>query len=440
MGTGIGYSWLFRWVLFLHGRYYRKIEVEGLKHIPEGRVIFSPNHQNAIMDALAVLCTVKKPVFFLARGDFFRNRWLAVLLHFLKIYPAYRKIEGFDQLTQNYATLELACRWLLSGNPVCIFPEGGHEGSWRLRPLSKGLFRLALETQSESPREPVYIVPVGIYYSSYTQWGATLHIKFGKPVNTHEVYRTWKMNKARGINQLRDRVGEAMQQVVLRADEKFYNFIVNMAPYVAAHYGETEQYEVIQQFVDHCNRLSIAQPEVMQQASQKFESCYARISRISVPPQCLVKEMSLSNFIRVSLTRLFIIPFVLPILIYLSPFLLVTGLINRFISDRQFHSSVRFILLSLLPLWHGVVFVIIWQMAHSALLAAAISIFFFVTTASGYRTTGFFSRWKREWTCYRNREQIQWIQQQINDIIQMLNFTYPYVAERKTREDLVSRY
>jgi hypothetical protein len=94
----------------------------------------------------------------------------------------------------------------------------------------------------------------------------------------------------------------------------------------------------------------------------------------------------------------------------------------------------------LLPLWHGVVFVIIWQMAHSALLAAAISIFFFVTTTSGYRTTGFFSRWMREWTCYRNREQIQWIQQQINDIIQMLNFTYPYVAEHKTREDLVSRY
>lgn len=434
-----GYKLLFRWVLFLHRQYYRKIEVEGKENIPEGRVIFAPNHQNAIMDALAVLCTVEKPIFFLARGDFFKNRWLSAIFRFLKIYPAYRKVEGYQQLAHNYATLAKARRWLLSGNAVCIFPEGGHEGSWRLRSLSKGLFRLALETQAEIPREPVYVVPVSIFYSSYTKWGGNLYLKFGKPINVLSAYKTWKVNKAQGVNQLKNLVYEAMQNIVLQANEKYYAFIVNIVPFAAAYYGRVDDYTFVRKFVNHCNKLSISNPILMDRASEQFFALCKQ--GIPVSANCLWKKaISVKHFYAVTLLRLCMAPFVALLLLYLIPFLAFTKLVNHFIADRQFHSSVRYVLLSFLPVWHGIAFFALWYLTQQALIAGIVVTFFAFLSLKGYLAVDFFANWMNEWKCYRYRQKVEWLQTEIEKILRLLNDTVPYVAEHQSRENFVSRY
>ncbi|MGC8825025.1 MAG: 1-acyl-sn-glycerol-3-phosphate acyltransferase [Bacteroidales bacterium] len=440
MGISILYKLLFRWVQFLHSLYYRKIEIDGLENIPEGRIIFSPNHQNAIMDALAVLCTVKKPIFFLARGDFFINRWVASFFHFLKIFPAYRKVEGYQQLTQNYTTLAMARRWLLSGSPVCIFPEGGHEGSWRVRTLSKGIFRLALQAQADIPREPVYIVPVGIYYSSYTAWGATLHVKFGKAIPVTMFLKTWKMNKAQGINQLKKTVYNAMQQTVLHVHNAFYPFIVHATPYVSAYFNRTGQYDFVRTFVNYCNALCVDNPALMQQASQKFELCYQKSRSLQITPHCVAKTLSGKNFIFHSFGRMVVLPFALILVIYLFPLLALVKFINRYISDKQFHSSVRFVILFLLPLWCVVMSIVIWPLAKNIFVTPVVLVVLTLFAGKGYRAIEVFSHWYDEWKCFRNRQYIQQIRQEIKEIVHLLNFSYPYVATNQSRENIVSRY
>ena len=53
---------------FFH--YYGKVEVRGTKNIPrKAPVIFAPNHQNALMDALIVLFSAPGDVVFLAREE-----------------------------------------------------------------------------------------------------------------------------------------------------------------------------------------------------------------------------------------------------------------------------------------------------------------------------------------------------------------------------------
>ena len=86
------YALLKRVAGFWHNNiFYRKIIVVGRENInPDEHLIFAPNHQNALMDALAVLFTHKGQPIFLARADIFKKKTVASLLYFMKILPVYR--------------------------------------------------------------------------------------------------------------------------------------------------------------------------------------------------------------------------------------------------------------------------------------------------------------------------------------------------------------
>ena len=65
---------------FFH--FYGKVQVKGLENIPKDQpVIFAPNHQNALMDALIVLFASPQDVVFLARADIFKSRFMAFFIN-----------------------------------------------------------------------------------------------------------------------------------------------------------------------------------------------------------------------------------------------------------------------------------------------------------------------------------------------------------------------
>ena len=124
--------------------FYRKVIVLGLDNIhPDDHVIFAPNHQNALMDALAVLFTHKGQPVFLARADIFKKKIIASILYFLKILPVYRLRDGFNSLKGNDEIFNKTIDVLKNKNGLVILPEGDHAGFRRLRQLKKGICRVA---------------------------------------------------------------------------------------------------------------------------------------------------------------------------------------------------------------------------------------------------------------------------------------------------------
>ena len=70
------YHTIYPYVRSFFFHYYGKVEINGKENIPRGEpVIFAPNHQNALMDALIVLFSAPQDVVFLARADIFNNRF-----------------------------------------------------------------------------------------------------------------------------------------------------------------------------------------------------------------------------------------------------------------------------------------------------------------------------------------------------------------------------
>src|SRR5665811_1721793 len=90
---------LYAYVSVIHRIYYKRITVVGYEKIPvKTPVIFAPNHQNALMDAFAVMFPARKHVVFMARADIFKKPAIAKILNMLQILPIYRIRDGYGEL------------------------------------------------------------------------------------------------------------------------------------------------------------------------------------------------------------------------------------------------------------------------------------------------------------------------------------------------------
>ncbi len=198
-------------LFFFH--YYGKVEINGVENIPRGEpVIFAPNHQNALMDALIVLFTAPQDVVFLARADIFNKPLLAFLLNSFKILPVFRQRDGAAELGKNQEIFDISVNVLKNRHHLCVMPEGNHGHQRRLRAFGKGIFRIAFSAQEPMGEKPfVKIVPVGLDFGDYVKQQTSLYVNYGKPIEISDYWEQYRENSARGINALKTRLIEDLK-------------------------------------------------------------------------------------------------------------------------------------------------------------------------------------------------------------------------------------
>jgi len=117
------YYWMLQvlYVKWLYGFYFSRFRIEAADKIPKGKpVILAPNHQNALMDALAFVSGLKgKQTVFLARADVFKSKFVIKILTFIKILPVYRIRDGRSELQKNEEIFEITSNVLHNSiNPL----------------------------------------------------------------------------------------------------------------------------------------------------------------------------------------------------------------------------------------------------------------------------------------------------------------------------------
>ena len=210
-------DWMFR-------RSYRRFEYIGKENIPtDGAVIFAPNHTNALCDAMAILGIDHGQKVFVARADIFKDPKKAAILNWLKIMPISRVRDGLEEVRHNDETMNKAVDTLRDGVPFCIFAEGTHHPDRTILPLSKGIFRIALQAnESFGAEKPIYIVPVGIAYGDYFHLWDSVRVTIGEPINVTAFVKSrlsFVDSRAQLIMELREVLTERMTALVVKSEE-----------------------------------------------------------------------------------------------------------------------------------------------------------------------------------------------------------------------------
>lgn len=194
--------------------YYRKIYLSHLEHIPRNKpVILASNHPTGFMEPCVMAVFMKRPLYFLVRGDFFRKSVFNFLLRSLNMIPIFRARDGnFRDLKSNFASFEACYQALGQNRTIMIFPEGNAKHEKRLRPIKKGVSRLAFGAFDESDDlEDLYIVPVGVSYTYSERPRSEIMVSCASPISVRKILQESGQHFATFDKKLRAQLTRAMQ-------------------------------------------------------------------------------------------------------------------------------------------------------------------------------------------------------------------------------------
>jgi 1-acyl-sn-glycerol-3-phosphate acyltransferase len=199
-----------RWWINFSFKYifYRRTETRGRhKFRPNDPLMFAPNHQNALMDALVFVTTLPQEPIFLSRADIFKSKFITRLLNFIKMMPVYRIRDGYENLQKNQEVFNRCTEILRTGHSLCIFPEGNHNDKRFFRPLKKGLARIAFEAEDQCDfKLGLKIVPTGIDYSNYDNVRGRLTVSYADPITITDLKDLYRSDPQRAMKELNNRI------------------------------------------------------------------------------------------------------------------------------------------------------------------------------------------------------------------------------------------
>lgn len=340
------YSFLKHFVDFVLKSSYKDIKYVGKERIPtDGAVILAPNHTGTLMDALVILAMDSKPKVFVARADIFKNPTLAKLFRFLKIMPIMRMRDGFDEVKKNNRIIEQATEVLKDKVHFCIFPEGTHQTKYSLQPLSKGIFRIALQAKELMPDTPLYIVPVGIRYGSFWRYRASARVKFGNAINVDEIIaRNEGKTPQVLMNVMRASLDERMKETLLYIpNDENYDATYEICA-AAAREQKGDRLSVDQGSVKRVLDLKNDKPEL----AEKLFALGNEASKMRKEKGISLKSVAVKHSFISQLFRLLILlvtlPYTLVASLLVSPLHLLCNAIFKKFKDQAFRNSVRMVM------------------------------------------------------------------------------------------------
>jgi len=243
-----GYELVKSIVQFLYPKFFRQTEIRGLENVPDNEpLIFAGNHQNGVMDPLAIILYQKEPIVYMGRADIFQTALNRVLLRFIKVTPVYRIRDGFENLSKNDQQIKEAIDVLLDCKRLGVMPEGNHGEQHKLRPLVKGLFRIGYQAEMMLENKAhVKIIPVGIDYSFYQHAGSDLVLTYGKPIEVRDFIPVYLENPAVGLNVLRAELATALSGLMLDIRSQDYDRTYRLCCYGVSAFLEFQAENGIQ--------------------------------------------------------------------------------------------------------------------------------------------------------------------------------------------------
>lgn len=205
--------------------YFRKIRVVGLKNIPaKGAVIYAITHQNSLVDAYLSNGFSWRSPYYMVRADIYKHKFIDKFMRGIRTLPVYRIRDGYDSVKKNDETFDLTKAILAKGGVVAIFPEGSHSLTKQLRPLKKGIARIAFMAEAgEDFNLNVKIVPIGVNYESYfTSSGRTL-VSIGNPISVTDYKQSYLEDQNKGYRDMLAELSLQMKSLIVHIDKDNYD-------------------------------------------------------------------------------------------------------------------------------------------------------------------------------------------------------------------------
>jgi 1-acyl-sn-glycerol-3-phosphate acyltransferase len=352
-----GYEAIRTYVRFAFWLTHKRIVVTGRHQIPKGKpIIFAANHQNALMDPLAVSCTNSFQILWLARADIFKSKAARSFLKYIKMLPIYRIRDGKDNLSNNEQIFGQVIHTLENKQSIALFPEAAHSGKRQMLPHKKAIPRIALEAEEKNNFGlDLQIVPVGIFYSHYWWFNRTLIVQYGKPIAVDKYKDEYIESPQKAMLSLRDEIHEQLCPLIIQINsEKYYQEYEDIRQLAGKAYSRTRQFSknrilrrfyAEQELIAKVEKIEINRPEEFEKIITETRSYFQAIRETLLTDEQVRKAGKAP--LLVLLVRLIAAVFSFPLFAFgflfnAIPFFIPRKIFRRKVKDMAFLSTFNF--------------------------------------------------------------------------------------------------
>ena len=329
--------------------FFRKIYFSNRETIQNDKpIIFTVNHPTAFLDPVLVGTFLGPIVHFIVRGDVFNSNIVRAILASLKMYPIFRFRDGYSNLKNNQATMDLCYKILSEGKNILILAEGDTKHEKRLRSIQKGTARMAFGAIEEYGDMDILVVPIGVNYTDSTRFRSEVMIEVGESIPLSKYLPVYRENPRKAIKQLTDAVEVGMRKHVIHiadeADDKLVNKFLDIQrndlektilPIASSsNVLLKKEYEA----VETINKMSASEKEAFEITIDDYQKELNQLGLKDVG----IAQSENYNFVNSLLVILGFIPFVIGVFINGLPLLIARNFANKKVKKIEFHSSVRF--------------------------------------------------------------------------------------------------
>lgn len=322
--------------------YYRRFVVSGARKFPsKGPVMLVSNHQNAMMDAIMCCVAAPRQLHFLTRADIFKSPVSNRILRHLNMLPVYRPRDGRAKVaTLNQLTFDESEKRIAAGNVISAFPEGNHSNKRAIRPLKKGVARIALRAMKSYNLEKLNIVPVGLDYSNYENFRTDLYVNFGDPIDLDMYREQFDQDETMAINNLTSHIAASLRDLVIdirRAD--YHDTLMALRPLIESASGKRlsarARFKAFQQGVITLSDAPDSDFEKLKSQVDEFRNIAGANWEQLLKPK---RKVGMGSWLYLLLFSPVIL---LGLVANLIPALFIKSFVKKNIKDPHFRSSIK---------------------------------------------------------------------------------------------------
>lgn len=134
--------------------------------------------------------------------------------------PIYRMAEdGYGQMKKNDDTFRFCYEALNQRKTVVILPEGSTVQEKRLRPIKKGLARIAFGAYEKYGDIDLHVVAIGVNYTKPDKFRSVAMFDVGEPIRLRDYYDYHAENPKKAIRLLTAKVKEDLESLIVSIPE-----------------------------------------------------------------------------------------------------------------------------------------------------------------------------------------------------------------------------
>ncbi len=407
----LSYETYFIWIHFATRHlFFRRCEIRGLENFPKEPFLLVSNHQNGLIDALMPIFGQNKyRMIFIARGDIFKKDFVAKLLKWLRVLPAFRvRDTGKENLGENDKIFEMAADLLNKGNVVSLFPEAALQYDKSLGSFKKGFARIAFRAEEMADFNlHLKIVPTANYYESFYGAGHDALYNIGEPFEFGELFDLYREHPEAAYRQLSLKAQEHVRPLMLDIADKENNEQIDFLRIVNQDlkYGckrplMSDRLACDQKMIDSLRKLKDESPESFASMMEKAKRYSDLLAKLNLRNWLIGRkvgfgELLLRTLLAVVFSPLYLVLWLLCIVPYKLPDIPLKN-----VKDKRMTASFRFALGSVLtiPLWNlllfGLSFIIPWPWWCSLIFGAVLFFLFIPFIRLRYWFVKYYHRWR----------------------------------------------